>query len=60
MPKKTPVNIFIEFADKQLDIKELQKLIAEVKGTVNAYVNTAEGRVYCVQENGSTKVIDLN
>lgn len=60
MPKKIPANIYVEFAGKQFDIKDLQKKVAEVKGTTNAYVNTVEGRIYCVQENGSVKEIDLN
>lgn len=59
MAKQKAANIFLELHNKQIDLKEIQKMVASVRGTQDAYINVHEGRVYCVLENGDTKELDI-
>lgn len=60
MAARKTAALFIEMCGKQVDVKDIQKAVARVKGTVTAYVNTAEGRIYCVKENGDSEAISLD
>ena len=59
MAKQKAANIFLELHNKQIDLKEIQKMVASVRGTQNAYINVHEGCVYCVLENGDTRELDI-
>lgn len=56
-PKKAA--IVFEMAGKSLDYKDIEAAVKGVKGTKTAYVNTAEGVVYCVDANGETTKVTL-
>lgn len=59
MATRKAATLYIEMCGKQVDVKEIQKAVARVKGTTTAYVNTAEGCVYCVKENGDSEAVSL-
>lgn len=56
---KQKTAIHIEMPGATVLLSDLEKRVSKVHGVSEAYLNTTEGKVYCVMENGLNKVIDL-
>lgn len=46
--------LYIEMAGQQMEVKELQAMVKEVKGATAAYLNADEATLYIVSAEGET------
>lgn len=51
--------LYIEMAGRQMEIKDVQALVKEVKGATAAYLNADEAKLYIVDAEGETIVKEL-